>query len=182
MNVLKKTYLAFPFIFFVLIISVLWRGLNLHPNLIPSPLINKPAPFLSLPNLFDSKKMVANKNWLGHVVLVNVWASWCTACAEEQATLVHLAADEHLFFIGLNYKDDNFSAKQWLKLRGNPYQMVAVDQSGMTAIDWGVYGVPETFVLDKKGVVRYKQIGPINAETWINHLKPLLMQLQSEVS
>lgn len=177
MSLLKRTL---PLLLFVMIMGVLWRGLSLHPSQIPSPLINKPAPTFSLPALLDAKKNVTNKDLLGRVTLVNVWATWCIACAEEHMTLLQLAHDEHVFFVGLNYKDDPDAAKKWLAHYGNPYQMIAIDQAGTIAIDWGVYGAPETFVIDKKGIIRYKHLGPIDADAWEHHLKPLMTQLQSE--
>ena len=180
MKLLKQARVASPLIVFLLIVLVLWRGLHLHPSQIPSPLINQPAPQFSLPTLFDSKKMATNQDFLGHVTLVNVWATWCVACAEEHNGLLQLAQLEHVYFFGLNYKDDPSAAKKWLKQYGNPYQIVAVDQAGTTAIDWGVYGTPETFVLDKKGIIRYKLIGPIDKEAWEQHLKPLITQLGKE--
>lgn len=180
MNKLKQASFILPFIIFTAIIFLLWRGLNLHPSQIPSPLINKPAPHFSLPNLFDNKKNITNKDLVGHVVFVNVWATWCVSCAEEHSALLQLAKDENVFFLGLNYKDDMNAAKKWLKQYGNPYQLVAVDLDGQAAIDWGVYGTPETFILDKKGIIRYKQIGPIDSESWFKTLKPLLVKLSNE--
>ncbi len=177
---LKHARFALPLVIFLLIIFLLWRGLNLQPSLIPSPLLNKPAPTFSLPTLFDPTKMVTNKDLLGRVTLVNVWATWCVACREEHMALLQLAKYEHVYFLGINYKDDVLAAKKWLQQYGNPYQMIAVDQTGQAAIDWGVYGTPETFVVDKKGIIRYKQVGPIDAEAWENHLKPLIATLQNE--
>lgn len=176
----KQARFILPLIIFTTIFIILWRGLQLHPNQIPSPLIGKPAPNFSLPTLFNEKKLTTNKDLLGHVSLVNVWATWCVACAEEHASLLQLAQNEHVFFFGLNYKDNVIDAKKWLKQYGNPYQIVAVDHDGLAAIDWGVYGTPETFVLDKKGIIRYKQIGPIDAESWEKTLKPLVEKLRNE--
>ena len=180
MTKLNRLRYAIPFIIFAAILFLMWRGLQLHPNEIPSPLINKPAPKFSLPDLYDAKKSWSNQNLIGHVTLVNVWATWCEACAVEHNGLVQLARHESIFFFGLNYKDDPALAKKWLQQYGNPYQMVAVDSDGSTAIDWGVYGTPETFVIDKSGVIRYKQIGPIDADAWKNTLKPLIDKLQKE--
>jgi cytochrome c biogenesis protein CcmG/thiol:disulfide interchange protein DsbE len=180
MILFKHMRVALPLLVFVLIFIFLWRGLTLHPSEVPSPLINKPAPTYSLPTLFDATKMTTNQDLLGHVTLVNVWATWCEACAEEHTALMQLAEKEHVFFLGFNYKDDPSKAKKWLKQYGNPYQIVAVDQHGTAAIDWGVYGTPETFVIDKKGIIRYKLIGPIDTEAWENKLKPLITTLQSE--
>ncbi len=180
MNLLKKIYFTLPLIIFAMIILILWRGLKLNPAQVPSPLINKPLPHFALPTLFDEKKIVTNEDLMGHVTLVNVWATWCEACAEEHNALLELAQNEHVFFLGLDYKDDVDAAKKWLAQRGNPYQMIAVDYAGTVAIDWGVYGTPETFVLDKKGMIRYKQIGPIDTDSWEKKLKPLIAQLRNE--
>ncbi len=181
MMLFKKLRFALPLSLFILVILILWCGLHLHPNLIPSPLIDKPAPTFSLPNLFDVKRNVTKNDLLGRVTLVNVWATWCVSCKEEHKELMQLASQEQIYFVGLNYKDDPLRAKKWLKKHGNPYQIVLLDQTGMAAIDWGVYGTPETFVLDKKGVIRYKQIGPLDRKTWENHIKPLITQLKNEI-
>lgn len=167
-----------PLVLFLCVIIVLWRGLSLHPNQLPSPLIDKPAPVFQLPVL--SKGTVSNKIFLGKVSLLNVWATWCEACAEEHEFLLRLANDEHIVIYGLNYKDDPLAAKKWLTQYGNPYQTVAIDRDGTVAIDWGVYGTPETFVIDKKGVVRYKHIGVVTAEVWEQKLKPLMIKLEKE--
>lgn len=180
MNVLKQTRFAVPLIIFAIIVVILWRGLFLHPNQVPSPLVNKAAPEFQLPTLFDAKQ-ATQKDFLGKVTLVNVWATWCYACAQEHEFILHLAKDEHVNFYGLNYKDDPVSAKKWLFEYGNPYQIVAVDQTGSAAIDWGVYGAPETFVVDKKGIIRYKQIGPITSEVWEKTLRPLVKILEQEI-
>ena len=177
---MNKLRFSLPLIIFVCILILLWRGLNLHPNKIPSPLIDKPAPSFSLPTLWNEKKFTTQKDFLGHVTFVNVWATWCSACLAEHAGLMQLAELEHVYFFGLNYKDDTTAAKKWLKEKGNPYKIVAVDADGRAALDWGVYGTPETFVVDKKGIIRYKQIGPIDAESWEKTLRPLLEKLRNE--
>ena len=167
-----------PFMIFAAIVVVLWRGLQLHPDHIPSPFINKAAPGFALPDLFNSKKIRTEKELAGQVTLVNVWATWCTSCAEEHTALLALAREQQVLFFGWNYKDDPLVARDWLKQHGNPYFMTVMDGDGRAAIDWGVYGTPETFVVDKKGVIRYRHIGPIDAEVWENTLKPLLETLR----
>ncbi|HSW68830.1 MAG TPA: DsbE family thiol:disulfide interchange protein [Gammaproteobacteria bacterium] len=181
-NIFKKIWFILPLIIFIFIFGLLWRGLSLHPAQIPSPLIGQSAPDFALPTLFDEKKITTTHDLLGHVTLVNVWASWCAACTEEQATLLQLAKSESVFFYGLNYKDDIQDAKKWLRTYGNPYQIIAVDQRGTAAIDWGVYGTPETFVLDKKGVIRFKKIGPIDEASWEKDFKPLIEKLRKEIT
>lgn len=180
MAMFKYLRFAIPLIFFTCIIIFLWRGLSLHPSTVPSPLINKNIPEFQLPTLFDDQINTSHDDFIGHVTLLNVWATWCYACAEEHELLLKLANSEDLIVYGLNYKDDSASAKKWLAERGNPYHTVAVDQEGKIAIDFGVYGTPETFVIDKKGIIRYKHIGPLTAELWDNTLSPLVNQLRNE--
>ena len=176
MNLIKRTL---PLTLFLLVIFLLWKGLSLHPAQIPSPLINKPAPAFELPALLGEKK-ITNQDFLGHITLVNVWATWCYACAEEHSFLKELAKNPDIVLMGFDYKDDISAAKAWLKKYGNPYQTIAVDPVGNVAIDFGVYGTPETFVIDKKGIIRYKQTGPLDAEVWEQNLKPLIEKLRNE--
>lgn len=180
MILLKRARFILPLILFLSIVIFLWRGLSLHPSVVPSPLINKPAPDFKLPTLFDSTENTTNDDFIGRVSLVNVWATWCYACADEHALLLQLANSQDIMVYGLNYKDDAEAAKNWLREHGNPYQIVAFDEKGQTAIDWGVYGTPETFIIDKKGVIRYKHIGPITQEVWDKNLESLITQLRNE--
>ena len=145
-------------------------------------MIDKPIPEFKLPTLFDSEEETSNDDLIGRVSLVNVWATWCYACIEEHGFLLRLANTQDIMIYGLNYKDDAIAAKKWLDERGNPYNQIAFDQKGQTAIDWGVYGTPETFIIDKKGIIRYKHIGPITSEVWENKLNPLVQQLRNETS
>lgn len=179
MQLLKQMRFTLPLLIFILIFILLWRGLTLHPSQVPSPLINKSIPTFELPVL-NGNKTLSNKDFIGHVSLLNVWATWCYACEEEHAVLVELAKTHAVTFYGLDYKDDRSSATTWLKQRGNPYTLIGFDRSGQAAIDWGVYGTPETFIIDKKGIIRYKQIGPITAEVWTNELEPIIRQLKNE--
>ena len=180
MILVKRARFIFPLILFLVIITFLWRGLSLHPNVVPSPLINKPVPDFTLPTLFDKSENTTNDDFIGRVSLVNVWATWCYTCAQEHDLLLQLANTKDVMIYGLNYKDDTDAAKKWLEEHGNPYQIVAFDEKGQTAIDWGVYGTPETFVIDKKGVVRYKHVGPLTTEVWEKNLEPLVTQLRNE--
>lgn len=179
MNLLKNLRIALPLLLFVLILTLLWRGLSLHPNKVPSPLINKPAPEFQLPDLFYPEKIISNKNFIGQVTLLNVWASWCYACAEEHKLLLDLAKREYLTMYGLSYKDNPLAAKEWLTKHGNPYAVVLMDQDGSAALDWGVYGTPETYLIDKKGMIRFKQIGPMTSDAW-EKIIPLVEQLKNE--
>lgn len=176
----KQIYLTIPLLFFAGLLVVFYKGLHLSQQVIPSPFIAKPAPAFSLKNLFNSKEMITENNFLGHVTLLNVWATWCDACIIEHALLNSIAQDEHLFIYGLNYKDNKEHARFFLKKNGNPYKKVAVDTDGTTAINYGVYGTPETFIIDKWGKIRYKQIGPITPALWQHTLKILIMRLDAE--
>lgn len=149
-----------PLIVFVALVALLAIGLTLNPRLVPSPLIGKPAPEFNLPLLL-AEGSFSNKDLIGHVTLVNVWASWCYACRQEHEVVKHLSRNGARI-IGLNYKDEPDDAKQWLAQLGNPYQSVAADRDGRIAIDWGVYGAPETFLIDKQGIIRHKVIGPLS--------------------
>lgn len=149
-----------PLIIFGAMVVLLAIGLTLNPRLVPSPLIDKPAPVFELPLLFKEGSF-SNEDLLGHVTLVNVWASWCFACRQEHEVVKNLARSG-VRIIGLNYKDESADAKNWLARLGNPYQVVAVDYDGRIAIDWGVYGAPETFLIDKEGIIRHKVIGPLS--------------------
>lgn len=149
-----------PLIIFTVLVIFLAIGLTLNPRLVPSPLIGKPVPVFELPLLLQDGAF-SNKDLIGQVTLVNVWASWCFACRQEHEVVKHLSR-EGVRIIGLNYKDEANDAKQWLSQLGNPYENVVVDYDGRIAIDWGVYGAPETFLIDKQGIVRHKVIGPLS--------------------
>ena len=166
-----------PIGLFALLGYLLYYGLRLDPRRIPSPLVNKPLPAFSLPTLDNPDKILTNADLRGHVVMVNVWASWCVACREEHPVLVDLAGRKQVTIIGLNYKDTRVDALNVLRGQGNPYNTVLVDASGRTGIDWGVYGVPESFIVDKQGIIRYKQIGPITPDVWDKTLWPLIRSL-----
>jgi cytochrome c biogenesis protein CcmG/thiol:disulfide interchange protein DsbE len=146
------------------------------PHNIPSPLIGKPLPGFSLPSLADPTKTLSKENFLGRPYLLNVWASWCVACREEHPLLVEMKR-ANIPIVGLNYKDERADALGWLQQWGDPYQMSIVDQPGRLGIELGVYGVPETFVIDREGVIRYKHIGPITPEALRSVLLPKLTEL-----
>ncbi len=149
-----------PLIAFAVLVVLLAVGLTLNPRLVPSPLIGKPAPEFELPLLLEDGSF-SNKDLIGHVTLLNVWASWCFACRQEHETVKRLSRNG-VRIIGLNYKDEPGDAKQWLAKLGNPYQRVATDYDGRVGIDWGVYGAPETFLIDQQGIIRHKVIGPLS--------------------
>ena len=165
---------------FVVLVVFLFVGLNLNPREVPSPLIGKPAPAFQLQQLHEPAKTLTPKDNLGKVWLLNVWASWCVSCREEHPLLVQLAKTGVVPVYGLNYKDKRDDALGWLRQFGDPYTVSIADPEGRTGIDYGVYGVPETFVIDKNGLIRYKQIGPVTQEALEKKILPLVKQLQGE--
>jgi cytochrome c biogenesis protein CcmG/thiol:disulfide interchange protein DsbE len=169
-----------PLAIFVVLLVLLGVGLHLNPREVPSPLIGKPAPDFRLPTLKDPAVTLGKQDLLGKVYLLNVWASWCVSCREEHPLLVDIAQTGLVKVYGLNYKDHPEDAQRWLTHFGNPYLGVAVDESGRTGIDYGVYGVPESYVIDKKGIVRHKYIGPLTPDKIQGHLLPLVRQLEGE--
>ena len=171
-----KKYAA-PLILFVLLGLLLAYGLNLDPHKIPSPLIGKSLPAFSLATVADPARKVSRDELLGRAYLLNVWASWCVACRQEHPFLNELTRNKTVPIIGLNYKDKRQDALGWLGSLGNPYELSLSDTDGRLGIDLGVYGVPETFVIDKQGVIRYKQIGPITPEVWEQKLAPLIKEI-----
>ncbi|GAB4512630.1 MAG: DsbE family thiol:disulfide interchange protein [Sulfuricaulis sp.] len=171
-----KKYIV-PLVIFAVLGLLLAYGLNLDPRKIPSPLIGKSLPAFSLSTVADPARKVGRDDMLGRVYLLNVWASWCVACRQEHPFLNELTGRKAVTIIGLNYKDKREDALGWLGSLGNPYELSLADNDGRLGIDLGVYGVPETFVIDKQGVIRYKQIGPITPEVWDQKLAPLIKEL-----
>lgn len=163
-------------IFFVLVLF-LGVGLTLNPREVPSPFIGRQAPSFKLPQLQEAEKSLSPQDMQGKVWLLNVWASWCVACREEHPLLVELSKTKVVPILGLNYKDQRADALGWLQQFGNPYTVSIADVNGMVGIDYGVYGVPETFVIDKAGVIRYKQIGPVTREALDTKILPLIKAL-----
>ncbi len=166
-----------PLLIFGLLVFFLWRGLSLDPTDLPSVQLGKPLPVFKLPGLGDKKQEFSPSALHGQVVLLNVWASWCAACTEEQVFLMQLAR-EGVPIYGLNYKDNPKDALQWLDEWGNPYKMIGADREGKAAIDLGVYGAPETFLVDKNGVIRYRHAGVLNAVVWVQEFMPRIKQLE----
>lgn len=161
-----------PVTVFGLLVAVFYIGLGKDPALVPSPLVGKPAPDFSLPLLDDPARTLSRENLLGRTSLVNVWGTWCAGCREEHDTLLTLARDSGVPIFGINWKDDEQLAREWLKLLGNPYAAVGVDADGRVAIDWGVYGAPETFLIGPDGTVLYKHIAPITLDIWRKEFLP----------
>jgi cytochrome c biogenesis protein CcmG/thiol:disulfide interchange protein DsbE len=171
-----------PLVIFIVMAVFLAVGLNLNPRDIPSPLIDKPAPAFSAPKLNAPSEILSQTDLKGKVWLFNVWASWCVSCRSEHPILNQLAQQKAAVIVGLNYKDEPDAAKNWLTQLGNPYDVSIMDQDGRIGIDWGVYGVPETFVIDKKGVIRYKHTGPVTSQDVQAIFLPLIAKLQAENS
>jgi len=146
---------------------------------VPSPLIGKPAPAFALPLLHEPAKTFSSREPLGKVWLFNVWASWCVACREEHGVLSEFAKTGAAPLYGLNYKDQRADGLKWLERYGDPYRASFFDPDGRVGIDYGVYGVPETYVIDKRGVIRYKQIGPVTPKVLTEHILPLVKRLQA---
>lgn len=163
---------------FVALVALLAVGLTLNPREVPSPLIGKPAPAFELPLLESLDKRFTQKDMLGQVWILNVWASWCPPCLQEHPVITALASEGVAPVVGLNYKDGRDEALSWLKRNGNPYQIVAQDLDGRIGIDYGVYGVPETYVIDREGVIRYKHIGPLTPAAARERIRPLLKELR----
>ena len=172
-----------PAIVFALLVGFLAVGLKLDPREVPSPLIDKPAPAFSLPRLDAPGQKISTQDLRGKVWLLNVWASWCVACRQEHPVLVQFFADGGSAPIvpvyGLNYKDKRADALAWLERFGNPYVASLSDTEGLVGIDFGVYGVPETFVIDKAGIIRLKHIGPVTPEVLRDSILPLVKKLNA---
>jgi cytochrome c biogenesis protein CcmG, thiol:disulfide interchange protein DsbE len=170
--------LLIPLGLFIVLCGFLFVGLFRDPREVPSPLIDKTAPTFTLTQLHLPQKSLGSADMKGQVWLLNVWASWCVACREEHPLLVELGKQKIVPLIGLNYKDEPAAGMKWLAQHGDPYNLSVVDRDGRVGIDFGVYGVPETFVIDKQGVIRYKQIGPITTEVLEKKILPLVRELQ----
>lgn len=174
-------YLRFliPLAAFAVLTGFLMKGLWMDPHTVPSPLIGKPAPAFRLTQVADPAKSVSRDEMLGKVWLLNVWASWCVSCRDEHPVLVDFSKTGIVPIYGLDYKDTRVEALKWLDQFGNPYDVSLFDPDGRVGIDYGVYGVPETYVIDKTGTIRYKQIGPITPEILHEKIVPLVRKLNA---
>lgn len=188
---------VWPLVGFIALVALLAVGLNLNPREVPSPLVGKPAPAFALPRLGAMEQTFSPKDMSGNVWLLNVWASWCVSCRQEHPILVEIAKNKAITLVGLNYKEvrgdggfdmDKISAETekgmaverastWLKRHGDPYALSVLDLDGRVGIDYGVYGVPETYVIDKAGVIRLKHIGPITPDVFSGKILPLVAEL-----
>jgi cytochrome c biogenesis protein CcmG/thiol:disulfide interchange protein DsbE len=178
------TRFLLPLALFVLLAVVLAIGIRHAPEkgVIASPLLGRPAPQFSLPSLTDPAHAVRSADLKGHWYLFNVWGTWCGECRQEHETLLEVHRAGVVPIIGLDWKDDDTQARSWLTQLGNPYQSVAVDRSGRIAIDWGVYGAPETFLVNPQGIVVYKHVGALTSDTWTHEILPRMSALPAGTS
>ncbi len=175
---MKALRFLLPLALFGAVLAFLFVGLGLNPREVPSPLIGKPAPAFQLPRLDDSAQTIKRDDLLGKVWMLNVWASWCAPCREEHPLVIDIAQRKLLPVYGLNYKDQGQAARGWLANLGDPYTATLVDADGRVGIDYGVYGVPETFIIDRQGVIRYKHTGPLTLDVVRTRIEPLVKELQ----
>jgi cytochrome c biogenesis protein CcmG/thiol:disulfide interchange protein DsbE len=174
----RRPLFLLPAIAFLGLVAAFALGLRHDPSLVPSPLLGKPVPVFDLPPVAGGGPGLSSEDLKGRVFLVNVFASWCVACREEHALLMQIAKSGSVSIAGLDYKDKPADAAHWLAALGNPYARTGADLLGRTAIDWGVYGVPETFLVDPRGIVVDKEIGPLTLEILERKIAPLIAQLQ----
>src|SRR6266404_9791831 len=171
-------YLLIPLVLFIGLVAFLLIGLHRDPHEVPSPLINKAAPDFLLQQLNEPAKTVSAKDMRGKVWLLNFWGTWCVACREEHPLLIQYSKTNAVPIYGVDYKDERATALQLLADEGNPYTITASDPEGRLSIDYGVYGAPETFLIDREGVIRYKQIGPNTEEAWQKEILPRVEKLK----
>jgi len=167
-----------PLVVFIGMVVMFWIGLGKDPQKIPSALLDKPAPVFSLPQLHKSELAFTPEDMKGKVWLLNVWASWCASCRSEHPLFMEIARKGEATLVGLNYKDQPGDAKTWLRQLGDPYVLSISDLAGNAGIDYGVYGVPESFLIDKQGVIRYKHVGPVSRQDWNTIIKPKIKELE----
>ncbi|MBT8419315.1 MAG: DsbE family thiol:disulfide interchange protein [Gammaproteobacteria bacterium] len=159
---------------FVALIALLWAGLGRDPRLVPSPLVGKPLPEFALTQLRDPARTLTSADLLGKASLLNVWATWCVSCRREHGFLVNLARSGEIPIYGLNYKDTRDAAMEWLDRLGDPYVVNLYDPEGTLGIDLGVYGTPETFLIDAEGTIAYKHVGPMTEAVWRERMLPVI--------
>jgi len=163
---MPRLLLFIPLLLFIILGIFLWKGLSIDPHELPSALIGKPFPEFNLTEVNNPEKTLTKADFVGEPVLVNVWATWCPSCRQEHEQLLRMASSGKIKIIGLNYKDDRVAAQNWLQQLGNPYVMTIYDYDGMLGLDLGVYGAPETYLLDTQGIVRYRQVGVMTEQVW----------------
>lgn len=176
----STTRYLLPLGIFIALAALLFYGLKLDPRKVPSPLVNKPAPAFTLESLSEPGKTISSDILKGRMSLVNVWASWCPSCRQEHGELVRIARESDVQMIGFNWKDERPAALEMLRRYGNPYVLSVFDPDNKVGLDWGVYGAPETFIVDAEGIIRHKQIGPIDQRVWENEILPVIEQYRSK--
>ncbi len=179
---MRRWMLFVPLALFLLLALFLFKGLFLQKDLLPSALLDRPFPEFSLPTVKDPEQSRTLADLKGQVALVNVWATWCATCRVEHPFLNRLAAEEGIAIYGINYKDDQVEARRWLAQLHDPYRWSVNDAEGRLGLDLGVYGAPETYVIDAAGVIRYKHVGELNETVWIEQIAPLVRQLEQEAA
>ncbi|MDH5300666.1 MAG: DsbE family thiol:disulfide interchange protein [Gammaproteobacteria bacterium] len=167
-----------PLGIFAVLVVFFFIGLGKDPGRLPSVLVDKPAPMFEVPELLNSEATFSPEQMKGQVWMLNVWASWCEACRSEHPLFMEISRRGDVVMVGLNYKDERNDGLGWLQQLGNPYKSIAWDYSGDVGIDYGVYGVPETFLIDKEGVIRYKHVGPVSRQDWNEILLPKIKELR----
>lgn len=171
---------SFPILAFIALLGIFLIGLQRDPTYVPSPLIGKSAPVFNLPLLSDDTQTLGTSDIQGEIYLLNVWATWCAGCRQEHQALMEIAARTDIPIYGLNWKDDPDTARLWLVQLGDPYAATVQDLDGRVAIDWGVYGAPETFLIDAEGIVLHKHVAPITMEIWTTDFLPKIMSAQAK--
>ena len=177
---MKKLIYFVPLILFLVLIGFLKNGLSRDPRDLPSQFIDKLAPEFSVAYLLDENKVMTQADLKGEVSLLNFWASWCPTCLGEHDILMEISRQSDVVIFGVDYKDERVEGKRWVEERGDPYRAIAFDPEGQVGIDWGLTGTPETFVLDKQGIVRYKHVGAITWQDWKQTLEPIVNELQQK--
>jgi cytochrome c biogenesis protein CcmG/thiol:disulfide interchange protein DsbE len=167
---------ALPIAAFLIVAGFLYRGLSLNPRYIPSPMVGQPAPEFSLPSLRDPSTEIGTADMRGQLSLLNVWGTWCVECRYEHAFLLELSRTSGIPIYGFNLKDDRESALEWLATLGDPYVESAADVEGYVAVDWGIYGAPETFLIDRDGTILHKHISPLTPDTWARDFLPIVRE------
>ena len=177
---MKRLILFAPLALFIVLGAYFAVGLNHDPSRIPSVLIDRPLPPIDLPPIDGFEKGFSSSDIEGEVAIISIFGSWCASCVIEHPMLMEIAASGNVALVGIDWKDPKGAGAQWLNKYGNPYDFVGDDASGGTAIDLGVTGAPESFIVDAGGRIRYKQVGPITPQIWRNELKPLIERLKEE--
>ncbi|QEW07598.1 DsbE family thiol:disulfide interchange protein [Nitrincola iocasae] len=176
---MRKLMVFVPFVAFLVLGFFLYKGLFMDPTKLPSALIDRPLPEFALPSLYEPEQILTQDDLKGEIALLNVWATWCATCKEEHEQLNKIGLEEGIPIYGLNYKDDPQLARDWLQRYNDPYSKVIVDREGRLGLDLGVYGAPETYILDRAGVIRYRHVGEVNEKVW-QQLKGLMDTIAAE--